>query len=78
MSNFKGCLEWSGGGGGDGGGGDLMVRLGLCLGTGEAVLAFASMLQTDGTNQITALALSVCYDREQQLNRHNILTGINM
>lgn len=70
MSNFKGSLEWSGG--------DLMVRLGLCLGTSEAVLAFASTLQTDGTNQITALALSVCYDREQQLNRHNILTGINM
>lgn len=55
-----------------------MVRLGLCLGTSKAVLAFASTLQTDGTNQITAMALSVCYDREQQLNRHNILTGINM
>lgn len=27
---------------------------------------------------ITALAPSFCYDREQQLNRHNILTGINM
>lgn len=44
----------------------------------EATLAFASMPLTDGVNQITALALSVCYDREQQLNRHNSHTGINM
>lgn len=39
-------------------------------------MAFASTLLTDGMNQITTLAFSVCYDREEQLNRHNILTGI--
>lgn len=35
-------------------------------------------LLTDGMNQTTTLATSNCYDREQQLNRHNILAGINM
>lgn len=55
-----------------------MDRLGKWLGTNEAVLAFASTLLTDGTDQITAPALSVCYDREQQLNHHNILAGISM
>lgn len=55
-----------------------MDRLGLCLGTNQASLAFASMELTGGMNQITTRSSSVCYDREQQLNRHNILTGINM
>lgn len=35
-------------------------------------------LVTDGAIQTTALAPSVCYDREQQLNHHNILAGVNM
>lgn len=35
-------------------------------------------LLTDGMNQTTTPAPPNCYDRIQQLNRHNILTGINM
>lgn len=51
---------------------------GWVCGTNNATLVFTSMPLTDGVNQITTLALSVCYDREQQLNRHNILPSINM
>lgn len=64
---LKSCLERSQG--------DLMDRLGLWLRTNEATF---TLLLTDGVIQTTSLALSVCFDIEQQLNHHNILTGINM
>lgn len=51
---------------------------GLWLGANKATLASLRTQLTDGVNQTTTLALSVCYDSEQQLNRHSILTGINM
>lgn len=59
---------------------DLRVTLwtGWACDWEPTTLVFANTPLTDGVNHITALALSVCYDREQQLNRHNILPGINV
>lgn len=52
-------------------------QVGLVAGNEQSYAHLHEQL-TDSVNQTSTLAPSVCCDREQQLNRHNILTGINV